>query len=450
MPNLPLAFEQQMQSQLGDDYKSFIQSLDTEAPVSIRHNILKHNPFLEGKPVLWCNEALYLPARPEFSKDPFWHAGCYYVQESASMFIGNIVKQLIENIDSPIVLDSCAAPGGKSTHLASVLHEKGLLVSNEVIKTRAHILQENITKWGLNNVVITNNDPSHFSKVKSFFDVLVVDAPCSGEGLFRKQPESVSEWSESAVEFCSNRQKRILEDLWPSLKPGGFLVYSTCTYNQVENEDNLKWLAKQYDIGSVNIIVNPDWNIDSPKVNNQNTFRFYPHKTNSEGLFVKVVQKLEESDYKNFTHLKNPYFHKIVKEDFARLKEIINAENIFLKQQPNGIVNLLPEDFYEEIEFLATRLKVIYCGTTIAEVKGKDIIPLQGAANSIYLNIENFNKIDLDLEKAQKFLARQDFDCAAEIGINLVTFNSTPLGWLKKMPNRINNYFPQEWRLRNI
>ncbi|MBC7389659.1 MAG: hypothetical protein H7329_10640 [Opitutaceae bacterium] len=438
-----------MQSILGEDYHAFIRSLDSDAPVSIRHNQFKFNPFKDGNPVPWCKEALYLPSRPEFSKDPFWHAGCYYVQESASMFIGNIVQQLITEIENPIVLDSCAAPGGKSTHLSSVLHENGLLVSNEVIKTRAHILQENCTKWGLNNVVITNNDPSHFSKVKSFFDILVVDAPCSGEGLFRKQPESVSEWSESAVEFCSNRQKRILEDLWPSLKPGGFLVYSTCTYNKPENEDNLRWLSKQYDVGSVEIKIEPEWNIDFKKQANLSTFRFYPHKTNSEGLFVTVVQKLEQSDYKNFTHLKNPYFHKINKEDFARLQEIIKSENIFLKQQPNGMVNLLPESFYEEIEFLATRLKVIYCGTPIAEVKGKDIIPMQGAANSIYLNQENFNQSDLDLDKAQKFLARQDFDCDAEIGINLVTFNSVPLGWIKKMPNRINNYFPQEWRLRN-
>ncbi len=449
MPNIPVAFGQQMQSILGEEFEAFMQSLDSQSPVTIRHNPFKFHPFNEGKEVPWCNQALYLPSRPEFSKDPYWHAGSYYVQEPASMFIGHIVKQLIENIDKPIVLDSCAAPGGKTTHLATILHEKGLLVSNEVIKTRAHILQENITKWGLNNVVVTNNDPSHFTKVRSFFDILVVDAPCSGEGLFRKQPESVSEWSENAVEFCSNRQKRILEDLWPSLKPGGFLVYSTCTYNTSENEANLQWLSEQYDVGSVEIKFEQEWNIHFKKQANLSIFRFYPHNTNSEGLFVTVVQKLEESDYKNFTHLKNPYFHKIVKEDFARLKEIIKGENIFLKQQPNGMVNLLPEHFYESTEFLATRLKVIYCGTPIAEVKGKDIIPMQGAANSIYLNINNFNRAEVDLSTAQKFLARQDFDLDTETGINLVIYNTVPLGWIKKMPNRINNYFPQEWRLRN-
>ncbi len=159
MPVLPSAFERQMQSVLGKEYEVFVQSLETDSPVSIRHNAFKYNPFKEGKQVPWCKEAIYLPVRPEFSKDPYWHAGCYYVQEAASMFIGHIVRQLIEDIDNPIVLDSCAAPGGKSTHLSSVLHDKGLLVANEVIKTRAHILQENLTKWGLNNVVITNNDP---------------------------------------------------------------------------------------------------------------------------------------------------------------------------------------------------------------------------------------------------------------------------------------------------
>ena len=449
MPELPVAFERQMQLILGEGYQSFANSLQSETPVSIRQNEHKLNPFNSGNAVPWWPEAQYLSTRPEFFKDPYWHSGCYYVQEAASMFVGHIVKQLVEEFENPIVLDACAAPGGKSTQLSSILGENGLLVSNEVIKTRAHILQENLAKWGQNNVVITNNDPSHFSRVKSFFNILVIDAPCSGEGLFRKNPEAVNEWSENAVEFCSNRQKRILEDLWPTIKPGGYLVYSTCTYNRAENEDNLRWLQEQYDVESVSIKFEESWKVDHQIHSKTSAFRFYPHQTASEGLFVTVVQKVEQSDYKNFMHLKNPYFHKIAKENFTNLKDIVSSENIFLKQQPNGIVNLLPERFYEEIEFLATRLKVIYCGTEIAEMKGKDLIPLQGAANSIYLNKDNFNSIELDLEKALKFLARQDFEIEADLGINLVCFNGVPLGWLKKMSNRINNYYPQEWRLRN-
>jgi len=446
----PQSFLSQMQSLLGKEYDLFLQSMKLPSPTSIRYNPFKEIDRLKGTSLGWCNEALYLANRPNFSHDPFWHGGAYYVQEAGSIFVAHLVEQLLAKIDKPIVLDLCAAPGGKSTHLATILNDNGLLVSNEVVRARFNILKENLIKWGLPNVVLTHNDPSHFSQLGSFFDVVVVDAPCSGEGLFRKLPDSVNEWSEKHVEFCASRQKRILEDIWPCIRPGGYLVYSTCTYNTLENEENLQWIVNNFECDSVRLEIESDWNIVSEFHPHFTTYRFYPHKTLSEGFFISVLQKREESYQEPRLHVKHPYFLKLSKELGGEIAHWFLESEHFCLKQPNGIVNLLPVHFYPEIEYLARKLTVLYTGSEICQVKGKDINPLPPFANSIYLNQAAFQSAKFSLEEALLYLAKKDLHLECNLGTHLGTYEGLPLGWFKKLPSRINNYYPPEWRLRTL
>jgi 16S rRNA C967 or C1407 C5-methylase (RsmB/RsmF family)/NOL1/NOP2/fmu family ribosome biogenesis protein len=264
---------------LGDEWTAFEASLQTEPPVSIRLNPAKIFPAekleildLADGAVPYASKAYYLKERPVFTLDPLFHAGCYYVQEASSMYLEQIVNQYIKE---PVkVLDLCAAPGGKSTHLLSVLPEGSFLTANEVIRSRVNILSENLTKWGYPNVEITNNDPQYFGRFSGMFDVLLIDAPCSGEGMFRKDKKAIQEWSVNNVQLCAERQRRIVADCWNCLKYNGLLIYSTCTYNREENEAKVEWIA-----GELGAEI-----LEAPK-------RFWPHRNRGEGFCVTVLQK---------------------------------------------------------------------------------------------------------------------------------------------------------------
>ncbi len=233
--NLPASFIDYTRALLGnEEYEKLAAALQQEPPVSIRINKLRmkeeglssltdSSARFSFNKVPWASDGYYLDERLTFTFDPLFHAGCYYVQEASSMFVEQVLRQYVE---SPVVmLDLCAAPGGKSTHARSVLPEGSLLVANEVIRNRSQVLAENLTKWGHPDVVVTNNDPADFSALPSFFDVILTDVPCSGEGMFRKDPVAVEEWSPENVEICWQRQRRIIADIWPCLKPGGILIY---------------------------------------------------------------------------------------------------------------------------------------------------------------------------------------------------------------------------------
>lgn len=445
-PPLPEDFSLQMQRLLGKDYPSFEKSLRTPSPTSIRLNPFKQVERPEGETVPWSPEALYLSTRPEFVFDPLWHAGAYYVQEAGSMFAGHALKQLMPKLDRPIVLDLCAAPGGKSTHLASILNGSGLLISNEIIKGRLHILQENLTKWGLPNTVISHNDSSQFSKMDNFFDVVVVDAPCSGEGLFRKQPDAMNEWTSDQVLFCANRQNEILENIWSALKPGGYLIYSTCTYNEEENEIIIERWCEEQNAKPIEIQINSSWGITSGK--NGYGYRFYPHLAQSEGFYLCVIQK-EVEQYSNRTQfVKKPYFSWPSLEEKQHVHDHFFTDKMIIKKQSNGILNLLPEFFYPQIEFLANRLHVIQAGTEVVEVKGKDFNPTQASANSILTRKDTFVEIPLEKQNAVSYLSKQDISYEGPIGHHLLTYKGTGIGWTKKMGNRTNNYYPAEWKIR--
>src|SRR5688572_13773005 len=295
LSSLPKEFEDTLRGKLGESFDHFLNSLQQPSPVSIRHNPYK--PFnLEGEQIAWSKYGKYLRERPVFTLDPAIHAGAYYVQEASSMFLEQAITQAVDLTKPLRVLDLCAAPGGKSTHLLSLLNQESLLISNEVIRSRASILSENIQKWGHQNVIITNNDPEDFSKLEGFFDVIVVDAPCSGEGLFRKDPDAMQEWSLANVDLCCKRQRRILADIWPALKTKGVLVYSTCTFNEQENEENLQWLQKQNDVEGVSLTIDKDWGIETVQVGKLKGYRCYPHKVKGEGFFLSAIRKNEPQE----------------------------------------------------------------------------------------------------------------------------------------------------------
>ena len=284
----PPEFVNDLTESLGDGRaRRLLESLACEPELSVRINPFKitlaalrtHFGPLAGDSVPWAaDEGFYLSGRPSFTSDPLFHAGAYYVQEASSMYVGRLFEQALSQLGRRTglrVLDLCAAPGGKTTQLLSHLDETSLLVANEVVPSRATVLADNVARWGCANVAVTHSDPSAFAGLAGFFDVAVVDAPCSGEGMFRKDPRAASEWSPGAVRHCAARQRRILGDMWPSLAPGGFLIYSTCTFNRQENEDNVAWLCSELGAGLVGMR------------------HFYPGEDRGEGFFAALVRKKE-------------------------------------------------------------------------------------------------------------------------------------------------------------
>lgn len=325
---LPDDFCNQMRSQFSEaEYTEFMNSMNEACPVSIRLNPLKQiqtDCKFQGESIPWCKDGIYLSERPSFTMDPLFHAGAYYVQEASSMFISylcNWIKQQGE-WDMPInALDLCAAPGGKSTLLYSELPEQSLLITNEIMPKRAQILRENMHKWTMGvtkdiNVYVTNNKSEDFKKVaKDLFDFILCDAPCSGEGMFRKDSKAIEDWSLSNVNMCQERQRDIVTAIWPTLKDGGYMIYSTCTYNFKEDEDNVRWIAEELGADIIDVEVPADWGVsDSP------FFHFYPHKAKGEGFFCALLRKHGDN-----SHARNKAIDKAINKNL----KVLNIENKF-------------------------------------------------------------------------------------------------------------------------
>jgi 16S rRNA C967 or C1407 C5-methylase (RsmB/RsmF family)/NOL1/NOP2/fmu family ribosome biogenesis protein len=445
--NLPKDFEESMRARLGKSYTEFYDSLTKPSPVSLRLNP-KKTVTIEGDAVPWCEFGKYLKERPVFTLDPVFHAGAYYVQEASSMFLEQAIKQTIDQSKPLRALDLCAAPGGKSTHVLSLLHPESILVSNEVIRSRASILSENVQKWGYNNVVVTNNDPEDFSSLQGFFDMIIVDAPCSGEGLFRKDAEAMNEWSPATVDLCSKRQRRILADVWPALKPNGLLVYCTCTYNEKENEENLRWLSNYHSVESVTLSIEPTWGTEHVQVNKMHGYRFYPHKVVGEGFFLSVVRKVEPQ---NEFRLKPKKVLTIASKKISeQLKTWITSDDKLFFEW-NHAIHMIPASKADEIEFLIQHLKIVHAGTTLVNAKHDKLIPEHSSALSIELQIKNFELIEVSLEEALNYLKKESVQLPTHHiprGFALITHKQIPLGWVNVLDNRINNLYPKEWRIR--
>lgn len=301
MPNLPSEFIERTRQLMGEaECNALCRALQADEPVSIRTNTGKNAPAPpQAHPVPWTDNGFYLNRRPAFTFDPLFHAGFYYVQEAASMFIAQAVRRYVNR---PVVmLDLCAAPGGKSTLVRNCLPQGSLLVANEVMRARSQVLAENLIKWGNPEVIVTNNDPADFSRLEERFDVILTDVPCSGEGMFRKDDRAISEWSSEGVELCWKRQRRIVADIWPCLKQGGILIYSTCTFNREENEDNVAWIASTLGAEVLPVDTETEWGITGNLTGEDfSVYRFLPHHTSGEGLFVAVLRKKPDSEAGNF------------------------------------------------------------------------------------------------------------------------------------------------------
>jgi 16S rRNA C967 or C1407 C5-methylase (RsmB/RsmF family)/NOL1/NOP2/fmu family ribosome biogenesis protein len=445
MKQLPPDFINQIQTDLGSEAKQFFKSLEKISPTAIRYNPFKKMKSLIGEEIEWCNSALYLNPRPKFSIDPFFHAGIYYVQEPASMFLEQVYFQIKntfskEKIKEGIrVLDLCAAPGGKSTHLLSLLHSQDLLVSNELITSRNKILQYNIIKWGNNNCVITSNQAKDFQSLDEFFDIILVDAPCSGEGLFRKDHDASDEWSLKAVNGCSQRQRDILKDIIPSLKKDGFIIYSTCTYNKKENDNSIEYAIANLGCQSIQIETK-----NKKLVRTKYGIQFYPHKVETEGFYISILQK--KSDSKNNF---DGSLRRTMYENFS-FKEELNAwlfdASSYKYYKHNNILYALPTLFEEDFKLIQSYLNIQFVGILCASIKSNLLIPSPELALSNFVIYDV--KSELNLEQTLKYLKGESLELNNnKNGWSLVTYLGLNLGWVKILPTRINNYYPNHWRI---
>ncbi|MDR2385445.1 MAG: RsmB/NOP family class I SAM-dependent RNA methyltransferase [Tannerella sp.] len=437
---LPPDFIKRTKELLKDEYEAFKASLETPPPVSLRINPSKTG-FRNEPQVAWCKTGYYLSERPSFTFDPLFHAGTYYVQEAASMFLEQIIMKITDS--RPVVcLDLCAAPGGKSTHLVSLLPEDSLLVSNEVIRSRSVILAENLVKWGYPNSIVTSNAPKDFSRLKHFFDIIVADLPCSGEGMFRKDRKSRQEWSVANVELCAARQRRIVRDVWEALKPGGFFIYSTCTFNTEENEDNIICIAGEFGAQILEIRILPQWNVTGALKHDIPVYRFFPHKTAAEGFCIALLQK-KESGAAGGRHIVSAF--PSVKCNYSDIDVLLSPEKFcFIDNRA------IPKINFNCYRIMDKFLNVVSAGIYLGEWKRKDFIPSISLALSTSLNREKFVNAALSCADAIKYLQNEAINLSGDTpkGFVLVNYRNVPLGFVKNIGNRSNNLYPGEWRIR--
>ena len=435
------AFERvhEMREQVTSIRVNPFKSSNGKSETSIEH-FFHVSRFSFHEKVPWTTYGYYLAQRPSFTFDPMFHAGCYYVQEASSMFLEQVLKQCVD-LSKPLkVLDLAAAPGGKSTHIQSLISKDSLLVSNEVIRSRSHILKDNIIKWGSDNVVVTNNDPKHFAGLTNYFDVIVVDAPCSGSGLFRRDENAIEEWSENNVQLCSQRQQRILADVWPALKKEGLLIYSTCSYSKEEDEEIVKWMNDNLQIANCQLTILKEWGI----VQSSGGYRFWPDRLRGEGFFIACGRKIT-GQHENAIRLQKK-LELLNKKETEIVKAWVQEEgHKFVKVQ--STVYAIPEKLLDAVNGLSGSLHVIYFGTMVGELVRDKLVPAHALAMSTLIK-ENLEKEELSYEHAVDYLKKNELkNIDAGKGWRLVCYKNYPLGWINVLANRINNYYPKELRI---
>lgn len=446
---LPAPFRTRMQHQLAGEFPAFEAALGLAPPVSIRLNPRKPVVDTVGlEPVPWCSDGFYLPERPVFTLDPLFQGGAYYVQEASSMLLAEAMRQSVD-LNRPLrVLDLCAAPGGKTTLLASLLSSDSMLIANEVIRTRVPILRENVEKWGYPNVVISNHDPEDFAGLSGFFDVVMVDAPCSGEGLFRKDADARQEWSEENVHTCSARQKRILLAAAPLLDEKGILIYSTCTYNEAENMENVQFLV-EHGFRNRQLDLPPDWNIVERQTGPSVGYQCYPHRVRGEGFFISVFQKTGFAPALKTNSRPFRDWRPLRPRETAEVQGwLANPAQFSYWTKPNLDVVAVPVTLEKALYLVNDTLNNKGFGLDLGTFKGTDFIPAHSLALSTAL-APDVPGVELSREDALRYFKKENLVMDESVrGWLLARYKGLPLGWMKGVGNRVNNYLPKDWRIR--
>jgi 16S rRNA C967 or C1407 C5-methylase (RsmB/RsmF family)/NOL1/NOP2/fmu family ribosome biogenesis protein len=443
---IPIEFINRISTQKYINVPALLKALDDPSPVSIRINTSKWKKIpAESERVPWCDNGYYLKSRPSFTLDPLFHSGCYYPSEASGMFLAEVIRQTSNTSENLRILDLCAAPGGKSTHISEIIRSGSLLVANDAIRSRAAILSETISKWGTGNVLVTQNDPSSFGRLPGYFDIIVVDAPCSGEGMFRTEIAR-NEWSVGNTAHCPERQKRILTDVWPALKENGILIYSTCTFNPEENEENLRCLSEKQEAESIKINISEFHGITEIEAGRISGYGFYPDKVRGEGFFISALRKKEKQ---NSIYIKSQKRTNLKpdKKDFETTNRLtLLPENRIFKW---GDEILSVPCNMDEYLFLFDNLKILNSPQKLFTVKNKSYIPSQELALSANMKKEAFPVNEISLSESLAYLKRDNFTLKnAPVGWNIVTYQGISLGFVNNIGNRVNNYFPVEWRIR--
>ena len=455
MRALPVAFTERMRKQLGaEEAERLFEALDSVSPVAVRLNPAKcgdEGVWSNGEAIAWSKNGRKLKERPSFTLDTAFHAGAYYVQEAASQFIDYIVSQ--EDLQGKRVLDMCSAPGGKTTIYSTAVGEDGLVVANEYVRSRANILADNVRKWGMGNVLVTNNAPEHIAQFEGWFDLVAVDAPCSGEGMFRKEEVAREDWSEEAVKMCAARQLSIVREAWQSLKDGGLFIYSTCTFNEDEDEGLLRAFIEE--VGEVfelsqRVEIEETWGVVRGEVGDFQTFRFFPHKTDSEGLFVAVARKAEP------TTQRTPKARKRVMQEVDKnsRKELMR----YLQQPDNYTFAMVADTIYayrteqfKAVQALSEGLTAICSGVAMGQIfKGK-LKPDWALSQYVGFERKSVAVEEVDESRALDYLRKKDIAVGnmAE-GINLITHKGRALGFAKRVGVRCNNLYPNSLKIMNM
>lgn len=451
----PKQFEDSVAEMLGaPEGRLLLDALDAEPVVSVRFNPFKNREKPQGDPVPWNRYGFYLPQRPAFTLDPLLHAGAYYVQEASSMFVEHLYRQCVgEGRERVRLLDLCAAPGGKATLYSTLVGADGLVVANETVRQRAAVLADNVRRWGIGNVAVSCNDASHFAPYKHWFDVLAVDAPCSGEGMFRKNRDARAEWSPAGVELCAARQRRILADSWDALRPGGLLIYSTCTFNRAENEENIEWMARNYAVEAAPEVELPAaWGVEKGCAAGIETFRLWPHKARGEGFFAAVMRKEDGKINRKTPRARKQPLTEMNRHESAPLAPWTGQPELMKFGRAGESCYGYYRPQYQTVAALSEGLNIIYSGVCAGQIFNGKLRPDHALALFHDVVPAGAAEVGLALEQALDYLRKndpRDLSPFAE-GMNLLRYEGLPIGWLKRIGHRANTLLPNSFRIATL
>ena len=461
---IPKDFLETSVSIFGRESEEFLASLDSEPSLGIHINAEKMQKTGVVIPdnaerVEWTSNGFYLKSRPRFTFDPFLHAGAYYVEEPSSMFVEKALNYIQKDIRIDRALDLCAAPGGKSIMIRNSM-KGGLLVSNEPLSKRAAVLTENLAKWGNPDIIVTSDFPEAFDGLTGFFDLIATDVPCSGEGMFRKDETARSEWSKANVENCVQRQRDILRTIWPTLRKGGSIIYSTCTFNRREDEENVLFIANELGAEIINLETDADWHICGDTTGrNLPVYHFFPHKTRGEGFFLALLKKTSDTPPAENRKSKKKKPETVSADGFA---EWINCKENFDFHKSKDGITALRKAFADDYAAISEKLNVICAGVRVCTEKPAkfsnsarkpkpQFVPAPGLALSSCLNRKAFPDISLNYSDAIKFLRGESIPLTvyAPRGWVTVSYRNLPLGFANNVGSRLNNSYPPAWRIRS-